>query len=71
MEDPIKYARYLIGVIGEEAGTLCRRLLDPLPLSELIFVVPDDDIRVWLLANLGQDPLDLLVLEGCQDQGEG
>ena len=31
----------------------------------------EDDIRVWLLANPGRDPLDLLVLESWQDQGEG
>ena len=44
---------------------------DPLPLSELIFLYTDNDIRVWLLANPGKDPLDLLVLESRQDQGEG
>jgi len=41
------------------------------PLSKLIFLYTDDDIRVWLLANPGKDPLDLLVLESRQDQGEG
>ena len=28
-------------------------------------------MRVWLPANPGKDRLDLLVLESCQDQGEG
>ena len=41
------------------------------PLEELIFLYTDDDIRVWLLANPGKDPLDLLVLESRQDQGGG
>jgi len=31
----------------------------------------DYDMLVWLLANPRKDPLDLLVLESCQDQGEG
>jgi len=43
----------------------------PLPLSELLFLYTDDDIQVLLLANPGKDPLDLLVLESRQDQGEG
>jgi len=48
-----------------------RATVGSLPLSELIFLYTDDDIRVWLLANPGKDPLDLLVLESRQDQGEG
>jgi len=47
------------------------RLADPLPLSELIFLYTDDDIHVWLRANPGKDPLNLLVLESRKDQGEG
>ena len=43
----------------------------PLPLSELIFLYTHDDIQVWLLANIGKYPLDLLVLDSGQDQGEG
>jgi len=43
----------------------------PLPLSELIFLYTDDDIRVWLLTNIGKDTLDLLVLDSHQDQREG
>ena len=38
---------------------------------EIIFLYTDDDIRVWLHANPGKDPLDLRVLELHQDQGEG
>jgi len=71
VEDTVQYPRYLIGANGQGASRLRRRPADPLPLSELIFLYTDDDIRVWLLANPGKDPLDLLVLESRQDQGEG
>jgi len=70
VEDPFQYPRYLIGAPGQGASALHRRPSDPLPLSELIFLNTDDDIRVWLLANPGKDPLDLLVLESRQDPGE-
>jgi len=53
------------------ARALRRRPSDTLPLSELIFLYTADDIRVWLPANPGKDPLDLRVLESRQDQGEG
>jgi len=51
---------------------LGRRPSEPLPLSELLFLYKDRDIRAWLLANLGKDPLNLLVLETRQgtDQGQ-
>jgi len=71
VEDPIQSPRYLIGPTGQGASALRRRRSDPLPLCELIFLYTDDDIWVWLLANPGKDPLDLLVLESRQDQGEG
>jgi len=71
VEDPIQYPRYLIGATGQGTSALPRRPSDPHPLSELIFLYTDDDIQVWLLANPGKDPLDLLVLESRQDQGEG
>jgi len=45
--------------------------LDPLSLSEFIFLYTDDDIQVWLLANPGKDPLGLLVLASRHDQGGG
>jgi len=67
VEDPIQYPPYLIGATGQGASALCRRPSDPLPLSELIFLYTDDDIRVWPLANPGKDPLDLLVLESSED----
>jgi len=70
VEDPIQYPRYLIGATGPGASALRRRPSDPLPLSELLFLYTDNDIRVCLLANPGKDPLDLLVLESRQDQGE-
>jgi len=53
----MQYPRYLIGATGEGASALRRRPSDPLPLSELIFLYTDDDIRVWLLANPGKVPL--------------
>jgi len=56
---------------GQGARALRRGALDPLPLSELIFLYTDHDKRVGLLANPGKDPLDLMVLESDQDQGEG
>jgi len=71
VEDPIQYPRYLIGATGQAACPLRRRPLDPLPLSELIFLYTEDDIWVWLLANPGKHSRDLLVLESRQDQGEG
>jgi len=71
VEDLIQYPRYLIGATGQGASALRRRPSDSLPLSELIFLYTDDDIRVWLLANPGKDPLDLPVLESRQDHGEG
>ena len=71
VEDPIQYARYLLGATGQGANPVRRRPPAPLPLLELIFLDTEDDIRVWLLANPGKDPLDLLMLESRQDQGEG
>ena len=70
VEDPIQYPRYLIGATGLGASALRGQPSEPLPLSELIFLYNDDDIRVWLLTNPGKDPLDLLVLEARQGQEE-
>jgi len=36
---------------------------DPLPLSQLIILNRHNDIPAWLLANNGDDPVDLMVLE--------
>lgn len=63
VEQEIRYPRYLIGATGEGAQSLRRAPSEPLPVRELIFLYGDDDIRTWLLANDGQDPMDLLVLE--------
>jgi len=71
VEDPIQYPLYLIGATGQGASALRRRPSDPLPLSELIFLYTDNDIRVWLLAKPGKDPLDFLILDSHHDQGEG
>ena len=70
IEQAIRYPRYIIGVTGQGASSLRRRPLDPLPLSELIFLYKEDNIRAWLLANPGNDPLDLLVLEACLGQDD-
>jgi hypothetical protein len=70
MEQAIGYPRYLIGATGHGASSLRRKPMEPLPLSDLIFLYDDFDIRAWLLANPGKDPLDLLVLEARQDQGQ-
>ena len=63
VEEEINCPRYLIGATGEGATKLRQVPEDPLPLRQLIFLNTDDDIRVWLLANNGHDPLDLVVLE--------
>ena len=59
-----------MGATGLGASALRGQPSEPLPLSELIFLYNDDDIRVWLLANTGKEPLDLLVLEARQGQGD-
>jgi len=43
---------------------------DPFPLCQLIFLNRNDDIRAWFLANKGQDPMDLMVLESRREDGE-
>jgi len=42
----------------------------PLPLRQLIFLHSNNDILAWLLANHGQDPLDLLVVESRRQNRE-
>jgi len=71
VEEPIRSPRYLIGATGHGASMLRRRPSEPLPLSELIFLYKDADVRAWLLANPGKDPLDLLVLEKRQRSNQG
>jgi len=55
--------RYLFKVTGEGAVRLGQGPEKPFPLQQLLFLHSNNDILVWLLANHGQDPLDLLVIE--------
>ena len=71
VEGHIQDPRYLIEATGQGARALRRRPSAPRPLFELIFLYTDNDIRVWLLSNSRNDPLDLLVIESCQHQEEG
>jgi len=66
VEEEINCPRYLIGATGESAT----KLRQDLPLRQLIFLNRDDDIRAWLLANNGHDPLDLMVLESRPEEGD-
>ena len=70
VEEEINSPRYLIGATGEGATRLRQDPEEPLPLRQLIFLNRDDDIRAWLLANNGHDPLDLLVLESRPEDGD-
>jgi len=69
-EEEINCPRYLIGATGEGATKLPQDPEDPLPMRQLIFLNRDDDIRAWLLANNGHDPLDLMVLETRPEDGD-
>jgi len=74
VEEEISSPRYLIGATGKGTTRLRQDPEDPLPLRQLVFLNRDDEIRAWLLANNGHDPLDLLVLESrpedCDDLDE-
>jgi len=70
VEEEINSPRYLIGAMGEGATRLGQDPEEPLPLRQLIFLNRDDDLRAWLLANNGHDPLDLLVLESRPEDGD-
>ena len=72
VECEIQYPRYLIGATSHGSRSLRRDPRVPLPLSDLIFLHEDDDIRAWLLANEqeSKDPLDLHLLESGQDEEE-
>jgi hypothetical protein len=70
VEEEINCPRYLIGATGEGATRLRQEPEHPLPLRQLIFLNRDDDIRAWLLANNGHDPLDLLVIESRPEDGD-
>ena len=72
VEPDVGHPRYLIGATSHGSRRLWQDPQVPLPLSELIFLNEDDDIWAWLLANQQEDkePLDLLLLESRQDEGE-
>ena len=70
VEEDIKYPRYVIGATGEGALSLRQKPEKPLPLRQLIFLYTNNDNIAWLLANHGQDPLDLLVVESRHDDEE-
>jgi len=69
-EEEINSLQYLIGATSEGATRLRQDPDEPLLLRQLIFLNRDDDIRAWLLANSGHDPLDLLVLESRPEDGD-
>ena len=70
-EEAILCPRYLIGAPREGSNTLSLDPTAPLPLPDLIFLHKDDNLRVWLLANDGKHPLDLMVLEShCEEAGD-
>jgi len=62
-EEAILCLKYLIGATREGSNVLSLDPTAPLALRDLIFLHKDDDLRVWLLANDGKHPLDLIVLE--------
>ena len=70
VEEDMGYPRYLIGAAGEGALRLRQEPENPLSLRRLISLHTNNDILAWLLANHGQDPLDLLVVESRHDNGE-
>ena len=63
VEEKIGCPRYLIGATGEGAVRLRQQPKKPLLLRQLIFLHSNNDIPAWFLANHGQDPIDLLVVE--------
>ena len=67
-EEAILCPRYLISATREGSHTLSVHPRGPLPLRALIFLHKDDDLRAWLLANDGQHPLDLMVMESCNEE---
>ena len=70
VEKEIKWPRYLIGATGEGATSRRQDPEAPLPLPQLIFFIRDDDIREWFLANNSHNPLALIVLDSCPEDGE-
>jgi len=70
VEEEIGCPRYLIGATGEGALRLRQEPDKPLPLPQLTFLHSNNDILAWLLANNGQDPLDLLVIKSRRNHRE-
>jgi len=70
VEEEIGYPRYLIGARDEGAVRLRQEPEKPLPLRQLIFLHSNNDILAWLLANYGQDPFDLLLVESRRKNRE-
>ena len=70
VEEDIEYPRYVIRAPGEGALILRQEPEKPLSLRQLIFLYTNNDNLVWLLANHGQDPLNLLVVESYHDDEE-
>jgi len=70
LEEEIGWPRYLIGATGEGAVRLAQEPEKSLPLRQLIFLHSNNAILAWLLANHGQDPLDLLVVESRRKNTE-
>ena len=59
---PHHWVRYIIGASGEGRKILCKAPNQPLSFIEYIFIECDEDVRTWLLSNLGlDDPLNLLL----------
>jgi len=70
VEKEIGCPRYLIGARGECAVRLRTETEKLLPLRQIIFLHSHNDILAWLLANHGQDPLDLLGVESGRKNRE-
>jgi len=68
--EEIRCPRYLIRATGEGAVRLRHEPEKPLPLRQLIILHSNNDILAWLLANHGQDPFDLLVVESYRKNRE-
>jgi len=67
-EEAILCPLHLIDATREGSNALSLDPAAPLPLRDLIFLHKDEDLRVWLLANDGKNPLDLMVLESSLEE---
>ena len=62
VEEELRCTRYVIGASGEGAARLRQVPQKPHPLRQHIFLQSNNNLLPWLLANNGQDPIDLLVV---------